>query len=128
VVPDTNILSSSSSLDSLLLELLGSSLDEVDTKGFFPFAGDLGNAPGVAVCSLAISLSDSFSVCEASSLASCLLASSILKVEAFFACGLAFLDIDPLGGFASSFLSSVLPDLVFSSSPMLGNLCYRAFS
>jgi len=62
VVPDADILSSLSSLDSLLLELLGSSLDEVDWKGFFPFAGDLGNAPGVAVCSLAISLSDSLSV------------------------------------------------------------------
>ena len=64
MVPDADILSSSSSLDSLLLELLellGSSLDEVDCKGFFPFAGDLGNAP-VAVCSLTISLSDSLSV------------------------------------------------------------------
>jgi len=62
VVPDADILSSSSSLDSLLLELLGSSLDEVDCRGCFPFAGDLGNAPGVAVRSLAISLSDSLSV------------------------------------------------------------------
>ena len=62
VVPDTHILSSSSSLDWLLLELLGSFLDEVDCKGFFPFAGDLDNAPGVAVCSLPISLSDSLSV------------------------------------------------------------------
>jgi len=62
VVPDANILSSSSSLDSLLLELLGSSLAEVDGKGFFPFAGDSGNAPGMAVCSLAILLSYSLSV------------------------------------------------------------------
>jgi len=62
VVPDADILSSSSSLDSLLLELLGSSLDEVDCKRFFPFVGDLGSAPGVAVCSSAISLSDSLSV------------------------------------------------------------------
>jgi len=54
--------SSSSSLDSLLLELLGWSLDEVDCKGCFPFAGDLGNAAGVAVCSLAISLSDPLKV------------------------------------------------------------------
>jgi len=57
-----NILSPSSSLESLLLELLESSLDEVDCEGLFPFAGDLGNAPGVAGCSLAISLSDSVSV------------------------------------------------------------------
>jgi len=62
VVPDTDILSSSSSLDSLLLELLGSSLDEVDCKGFPLLARNLGNAPGVAVHSLAISLSDSLSV------------------------------------------------------------------
>ena len=62
MVPDAAILSSSSSLDSLLLQLLGSSLDEVDCKNFFLFAGDLGNAPGVAVRSLAISLSDSLSV------------------------------------------------------------------
>jgi len=61
VVPDADILSSSSSLESLLLELLGSSLDEVVCKGCFPFAGNLGNARGVAICSLAISLSDSLS-------------------------------------------------------------------
>jgi len=62
VVPDADILSSSSSLDLLLLDLLGSSLDEVDCKGSFPFPGHLGNAPVVAVCSLAISLSDSLSI------------------------------------------------------------------
>jgi len=56
VIPDADILLSLSSLDSLLLLLLGSSLDEVDYKDFFPFARDLGNAPGVALCSMAISL------------------------------------------------------------------------
>jgi len=61
VVPSADILSSSSSLHSLLLELLGSCLDEVDCKSFFPFPGDLGNALGVAIRSLAISLSDSLS-------------------------------------------------------------------
>jgi len=62
VVPDADILSSSLSLDSLLLELLESFLDEVDGTCFFPFAGNLGNMPGVAVRSLAISLADSLSV------------------------------------------------------------------
>jgi len=62
VVPDADILSSSLSLDSLPLELLGSSLDEVECKGFFRLSGDLGNAPGVALCFLAIALSDSLSV------------------------------------------------------------------
>lgn len=131
VVPDPDILSPSSSLESLLLELLGLSFDEVDCKGFFPFSGDLGNVPGVTVCSLANSLAD-LSVCVASSLASCLLASSMVKVEAFvasaaFFASAALLDFDLVDGFASSLLSSALPDLVLSSSPMLGN-CYRRYS
>jgi len=62
VVPDADMMSAWLTLDSLPLQLLGSSLDEVDCKGFFPFTGDLGNAPGVAVCSLAIARSDSVSV------------------------------------------------------------------
>jgi len=49
----------------------------------------------------------------------------MVKVDAFFACALAFLDIDLLDCFASSLLSSDLPDLVLSSSPMVGNCCYR---
>jgi len=56
VFASADTLSSSSSLDPLLLELLGLSLDEVDCKGFFPFTGDSGNAPGMTVRSLAISL------------------------------------------------------------------------
>jgi len=64
VVPSADILSSSSSLDSLLQEQLGWSLDEVDCKGVrvFPWASYLENAPGIAVPSFTISLSDSLSV------------------------------------------------------------------
>jgi len=39
VVPDADIVSSSSSLESLLLENLGSFTDQVDAKDFLSFSG-----------------------------------------------------------------------------------------